>query len=50
MFVDCLQARLKVLDDEILRPTMLASEAPDDRQLYDYTQPSPSRWQTNLAV
>jgi hypothetical protein len=32
MFVEALQARLKVLDDEILRLTMLASEAPGKRQ------------------
>jgi hypothetical protein len=34
VFVEGLQARLKVLGDEILRLTMLASEAPDNRQLY----------------
>ncbi|HXO34311.1 MAG TPA: hypothetical protein VN901_18340 [Candidatus Acidoferrales bacterium] len=36
MFVEALQARLKVLDDEILRLTMLASEAPDKRQQEHY--------------
>jgi hypothetical protein len=44
MFVAALQARLKVLlDDETLRLTMLASQAPDNRQPYDYTQLFPSR-------
>ena len=43
MFVAALQARLKVLDDEILRLTMLASQTPDNRQLNDYTQLFPSR-------
>ena len=36
MFVEALRARLKVLDDEILRLTMLAPKAPDKRQLDDY--------------
>jgi hypothetical protein len=35
MFVEALQARLKVVDDEILRLTMLASKVPDKRQLDD---------------
>jgi hypothetical protein len=32
MFVEALQARLNVLDDEILRLTMLASDTPNKRQ------------------
>jgi hypothetical protein len=32
MFVEALRARLKVLDDEILRLTMLASDTPNKRQ------------------
>jgi hypothetical protein len=36
MFVEAFQARLKVLDDEILRLTMLGSKAPDKRQRDDY--------------
>jgi hypothetical protein len=32
MFVEALQARLKVLDDEILRLTMLGSDTPNKRQ------------------
>ena len=36
MFVEALQARLKVLDDEILRLTMLASDTPHRRQQDHY--------------
>jgi hypothetical protein len=35
MFVEALQARLRVVDDKILRLTMLASKAPDDRRRLD---------------